>query len=317
MVVDMMIARVKQNAKRALAGNWGKAIAILFIMGAVCLLFAFFETLFYWIYDFTGGTGPTFELSGAIANFPLLASPGKINLVPFLISTLSMICALLVLSPLSLGVTQWYYKTVSGEPVGVSLIFSFFSHGKLYFKSVWYHIQITVRAFLWGILLFAPGLTLFALCNYFLEHPAEGIETVALSIGLVLAVLLIVLCAVVLMLVLFRYFLAPYYLVDNPELTVTQAIRLSIKGTKEQKGDLFLFVLSFLPWMLLGILLLPLLYVLPYYLASKSLYAKVLITRQSREQDLQGQGLHEEEQVPKEGLSPDGGKGPDDGDSRG
>ena len=33
-----MIAKIKENAKRALAGNWGKAIAILLILFAVSML---------------------------------------------------------------------------------------------------------------------------------------------------------------------------------------------------------------------------------------------------------------------------------------
>ena len=107
-------------------------------------------------------------------------------------------------------------------------------------------------------------------------------QLTALSFGLVLSCVLLVLCTLVLILVLLRYFLTPYYLVHRPDLTVSQAIQLSIRGTREQKGNLLLFGLSFLPWMLLGLLVVPLLYVLPYLMASRALYAKVLITREER-----------------------------------
>lgn len=52
-----MIAKIKENAKRALAGNWGKAIAILLILFAVSMLFVFFEALFYWISSLLGRRG--------------------------------------------------------------------------------------------------------------------------------------------------------------------------------------------------------------------------------------------------------------------
>ena len=124
----------------------------------------------------------------------------------------------------------------------------------------------------------------FALCSYYLERPGENenLQLTALSFGLVLSCVLLVLCTLVLILVLLRYFLTPYYLVHRPDLTVSQAIQLSIRGTREQKGNLLLFGLSFLPWMLLGLLVVPLLYVLPYLMASRALYAKVLITREER-----------------------------------
>lgn len=281
-----MIAKIKENAKRALAGNWGKAIAILLILFAVSMLFVFFEALFYWIFQFTGQTGPVLSLDFIPPDYPLLSQARTIRLAPQLVSLASMACGLLVLSPLSLGVTQWYYRAVGGETADASAVFQFFSQKGLYFKSVWYHVQITVRSFLWGVLLFAPGFVLFALCSYYLERPGENenLQLTALSFGLVLSCVLLVLCTLVLILVLLRYFLTPYYLVHRPDLTVSQAIQLSIRGTREQKGNLLLFGLSFLPWMLLGLLVVPLLYVLPYLMASRALYAKVLITREERRQ---------------------------------
>lgn len=279
-----MIARIKQNAKRALTGNWGKAIAILLILFAVSMLFVFFEALFYWIFQFTGQTGPVLSLDFIPPDYPLLSQARTISLAPQLVSLASMVCGLLVLSPLSLGVTKWYYATAGGEAADASAVFHFFSQRGLYFKSVWYHVQITVRSFLWGAALFAPGLVLFALCSYYLERPGEDMQLTAISFGLVLSCVLLVLCALVLILVLLRYFLAPYYLVHRPELTVSEAIQLSIQGTREQKGNLLLFGLSFLPWALAGLLVLPLLYVLPYLMASRALYAKVLITREERKE---------------------------------
>ena len=280
-----MIAKIKQNARRALGGNWGKAIAILLTLFAVSLLFVFFEALFYWVFHFTGGVGPhlRFSLDFIPLDYPLLTQERDVNLVPFLISTLSTLCGLLVLSPLSLGITRWYYELIAGEETEIFTIFSYFSHFRLYLRSVWYHIQIMVRSFLWSVALFAPGTLLFALCSYYLEQPGNGAYVTALSFGLVLSCVLLVLCAVVLILLLLRYFLTPYYLVEKPEWTVTQAIRRSVAGTREQKGNLLLFGLSFLPWLLLGVFLLPLLYVIPYLMASRALYAKVLITRDLRQ----------------------------------
>lgn len=52
----------------------------------------------------------------------------------------------------------------------------------------------------------------------------------------------------------FAYMLTPFILVDNPELSANEAINLSQKMMKGHKFDLFFLELSFLGWILLGIL---------------------------------------------------------------
>lgn len=68
----------------------------------------------------------------------------------------------------------------------------------------------------------------------------------------------------------FAYFLTPYILVDNPELSANEAINLSQKMMKGHKFDLFWLELSFIGWILLGILTLGVGYVwlMPYMMTA-------------------------------------------------
>lgn len=52
----------------------------------------------------------------------------------------------------------------------------------------------------------------------------------------------------------FAYALVPYILVDNPELSANEAINLSMKMMKGHKFDYFWLCLSFIGWILLGLL---------------------------------------------------------------
>ena len=65
------------------------------------------------------------------------------------------------------------------------------------------------------------------------------------------------------------YSLAPFILVDNPELSANQAINESVKMMKGHKMDLFLIMLGYVGFALLSILALgiPLLWLVPYYQA--------------------------------------------------
>ncbi len=69
------------------------------------------------------------------------------------------------------------------------------------------------------------------------------------------------------------YFLAPYILADNPQLSSEQAICQSMKMMEGHKMDLFLMTLGYVGLALLSVPLLciPMLWIMPYYFAS---YAK-------------------------------------------
>ena len=72
--------------------------------------------------------------------------------------------------------------------------------------------------------------------------------------------------------------MTPFILVDNPELSANQAIDLSRAMMKGRKFDLFWLVLSFMGWILLGILTfgVGLLWVIPYmYTSMASFYEDV------------------------------------------
>ncbi|MGI6226130.1 MAG: DUF975 family protein [Peptococcales bacterium] len=70
----------------------------------------------------------------------------------------------------------------------------------------------------------------------------------------------------------FRYSMAYYIMVDNPELTALEAIRQSKEMMRGQKGRLFLLWLSFIGWFFLGLITMGIgfLYLLPYYQATKA-----------------------------------------------
>ena len=73
----------------------------------------------------------------------------------------------------------------------------------------------------------------------------------------------------------YSYYLVPYIVAENPDMTARQAITLSRKMMQGHKWECFLFELSFLGWHLLGIItfgLVDLFYTNPYKIASFSEY---------------------------------------------
>ena len=62
-----------------------------------------------------------------------------------------------------------------------------------------------------------------------------------------------------------------YLLTEYPKLSVTQALKVSMKITNESKWELFILDLSFIPWILLGAITagIAFFYVIPYYQMTK------------------------------------------------
>lgn len=74
--------------------------------------------------------------------------------------------------------------------------------------------------------------------------------------------------------IVFNYssYFAYQIMCDNPELKPMDAIKLSKKIIKGNRTELFLLDLSFIPWGLLCIFVLPVIYVLPYVYTTQALY---------------------------------------------
>lgn len=74
----------------------------------------------------------------------------------------------------------------------------------------------------------------------------------------------------------YRYSMAVYVLLDNPELSALECIRRSKEMTRGHKGELFVLDLSFIGWNLLTAVPFVSLFVLPYYQITTANYYNAL-----------------------------------------
>lgn len=77
----------------------------------------------------------------------------------------------------------------------------------------------------------------------------------------------------------FSYFMVPYIIAENPNVSGKEAIKLSCEITKGHKWELFILRLSFVPWNIFGVLTLGIgyvLYVNPYKTVAYAEYAAYL-----------------------------------------
>lgn len=227
-----MNARVKLSARQALLGE---SLTVLPTLALIMVL--------------------TIVFSVGTAAVGLL--PGDATLAQALTALLTMPAALLTIAPLRLRLQKKHIILALGSRDGREL------HFTDALKACVMYSALFALKLLW-LLLFeaipAAFFTVFAL--RIARQPVSLKASAALLIGsaaLAAAGLLFWGIAVQ------RYARAGFYLAAYGDISPVQAISMSVKRCREEVTELFLFKLSFLPWLLLCAAILPALYVIPYY----------------------------------------------------
>ncbi len=274
---------VKYNGKRCLYNNWGRAVAITLLLVSMELLFLLLELIVSMILE----VAPFVNVGGD--GWYLNDLPNS-SILSLCLSSILSIGSFLIITPLCLGIISWNYDMSEGKSPEVLRIFDYFSN-RQYFKALTLKIHIWGRKLLWVLLFFALPGTIIGLSAWTLNFGERffyddiNMSYILGSCGLVFGIALMLLMAVFYGIHMQKFFLAEYYLVSE-NCSAWSALKKSRHATKGKRGEIFLFRLSFLPWILSCLLVVPCMYVLPYYNISALIYARVLIEQHYRSTQL-------------------------------
>ncbi len=263
----MFRKQMKQRAKELLSGIWGRAIALLFSLAAVSVFFALLERT----------VASLTRLSTLEQLFSPLFFYGTVTVLPqtLLFSSILFVGASLLSfffgTPLLQGNVSWYYKRTEGEIFPVFRAFLWYASFRKWLKVLVVYLLLFLKKAFWTVLLLLPaGILYFAYCISVI-YRADAWQSFILfflSTGLAAGGLVSAL------IVCYRYFLVPYILADNPKVRILTAFRSSVQIMKGKKAERFALDLSFLPYYLLNLLLVPMIGTLPYINMTKALFAK-------------------------------------------
>ncbi|GHU80561.1 hypothetical protein FACS1894191_6100 [Clostridia bacterium] len=265
---------LKQNSKLALKGSWGRAALVLIVFFTLVFLLAGIRQYALDVFiGAPGGANPTMEAA------PYYASSAEI----VLLSVFSILTILLVF-PLEMGLLRWFFGLVHGGSPSVSEAFIFFEGIGKYIKAIGLYINIFVRSLLWAAPFYAvPGAVMWIsgrLINGGMTLAGNpGLGPTLGTMGMALAFMLLFLATIFYIICVNRYALAAYIYFDDMAAGIGAAIKISVRYSKGSRASLFLFQLSFIGWWLLCLLILPALYVLPYYFTSFAMYARYIIEK--------------------------------------
>ncbi|MGI5895596.1 MAG: DUF975 family protein [Oscillospiraceae bacterium] len=260
----------KRKAKELLQGIWGRAVALF-----LCLLFltVFFSALEKVVGSLTGyGTletllAPLF-LTGSVT------VPKTDLIYTSVLFSAAMLLSFLFITPLRQGTVCWYYGRASGEVWAVSAAFHWYTGIRRWCKALLVYLLLGLRTLCWFVLLLLPALGMYFVYGYtvmYLSVPWLSFLLLFVTFGLALVGMVFA------RVVCYRYFLALYILADDPAVHIRTIFRSSVRIMAGKKGLLFSLELSFLPYYLLNLLVIPLFGTVPYISMTKALYAKQFI----------------------------------------
>lgn len=259
---------IKFNAKKCLKNNWGRAILIIVIIAAVSVVLGALDNAIFSAFGFQRVELSIDMLRGGYAEW-LVEGTGA-AWYEVLLSVLLSLVRLCIMAPLMLGAANWALELSDGRSNAIGELFWAFDNAAWY-RSVWMSITVAVKTGLFSIAVEAipTAMMTIGMMNLW-EDRAVGVPLVVIGSVLMLAAIPFTMWFGA------RYFAANLLLCDRYYYTVKEATRLSVTLTKGRRWKIVGFYLSFIPWYLLGCLVLPLLYVIPYVMVAATMMARYL-----------------------------------------
>ena len=244
------ISQLKDEALDALQGNFGKAALATLIVGFISA--AISSSLSY------AGGGNILDYLDAARDMDYRAMAEALGGSP-LASFLQMVINILFITPLTVGVINTYRLLVQSKGSDNDIIGNFFRLG--FGKHYWHIVLVSFASGLLIALMIIPAILIVFLI-ILVAHNA--VTTIIFSIAALVYVMIIAL----------MYSQISLIILDNPELDIIDTMRRSRTLMSGYKWKFFLLGLSFIGWILLGILTLGIgyLWLFPYIDATQAAF---------------------------------------------
>lgn len=170
-------------------------------------------------------------------------------------------------SPIINGYIRAFYKAAYSESIDLKDVFYYFGSGR-YIDALGLNIRVILRMLLPALILFSPLIAYVIIIQIFAPDFTKSF--LYSDFYFILAVL----STITTTLYSLRYFAVYTVSADNPQFTPKQVFYYNKIIMQNRTGSAAKLIFSFWPWLLLCLLILPMLYVIPYMTQSLCVSAK-------------------------------------------
>lgn len=246
---------VKKTAKNALCPRFLHSVAI-----SCVLLFALFSTIL---------------ICSLVSIFA--GTVGYIIAMAFML--------FFAVAPLFLGCLVYFRRLLWGQEDSILLSFKFFSNVTEYKRALHFIFLMGIRLALTAAVVYFPCVIVWLLSNEQLYNWLDISLPIWTSNLWALNSFLVLFATLALVFVMLKYYLAPFIFASNDTLDPAEAVTMSTIISKRTGADFFGLVLSFSGWILLSFFVAPLIFTLPYFMASYCVHCRFAITAYNRDVD--------------------------------
>ncbi len=255
---------IKKAALKSLKNRWPEAIAASVTFIAVAMLDTFFQYILMLIFKVDAVWSPF-----SPTTMPLYNTVFSIGITLF-----SACYTVAVILPLFFGVMKWFWTVSGGGNSEIIEIFHYFSSPKKFWRSAALSFGIFWRAALGAVICFLP----FILSKVMLSPDFYNFFGYGMPIwvsGLFpLKTLFKVLGFVLFIFWIFRYILFYSVMFYEPDLSAHAVLKKTVKVAKGRTLHIAGFVFSFIGWIFLSFLCLPMIFTVPFMLSSFAVYGR-------------------------------------------
>ncbi len=192
--------------------------------------------------------------------------------------TIAAVFAVFAVAPLFLGVLNYFRRLVWDQKDSILIIFKYFSNKELYKRAIKFNLLLALKLITASVVFFSPYFIVCLISNEKLYEflglslPVWTSNLWALNSFVVLISLLLVCFYMI------RYYLSAFIFVANDEIEPAEALNMSQIIARRTGGDFFGLVLSFAPWIIISVFVAPLIFTVPYFMASYVVHCRFAIT---------------------------------------
>ncbi len=200
-------------------------------------------------------------------------------------SVLLLLLLCFLFAPLVLGLVRMCWHIANGNAASPEEIFFYFTAGHNYIRAITLALHIFVRGFLINTVFSIPAYTALLLSNReFYKAFGSTMPPWGSSLTVVSTVLSI-LAFIGTVLVMLRYFAAPFFAVCDENMKEKTAISQSLVVSSKTYSEVFGFALTLIGWILLCLLVIPAIFVLPYIAMCYTVYCRFSTYRHNKTVD--------------------------------
>ena len=181
-----------------------------------------------------------------------------------------------VIPALILGCAKLYLSFAEGKDESISSLFDMFSSFKSFIGSAFFAVSFCVRYLFVFALAILPGGAFLWFSENYIPDGNRTLQLLKIS-ACCIAVAITILCVFLVIIFIQRWSLAAYYRALGNG--IHKSFSLSAKATKGIYTRIISFKFSFIGWGILSLLILPLIWALPYYGIANAIFAKYLMER--------------------------------------